>query len=122
MNGLAVNQLNVNNWYEKMNISVNSLKSNVIGSWINWNGNQFNVKPNWMNISKGNLVVINIHWLLYDCWLIVYNSLSVNEIESYEIEFKLEENKLNRIECELDSISKCKLIELKMNVDKIQCK
>ena len=57
---------------------------------------------------------------MVDIWLlvIVYNSLSVNEIESYEIEFKLEENKLNRIECELDLISKCKLIELRMNVSK----
>ena len=36
INGLNVNQLNVNNWYETMNISVNSLKANVIGSWINW--------------------------------------------------------------------------------------
>ena len=34
INGLNVNQLNVNNWYEIMNISVNSLKSNVIRSWI----------------------------------------------------------------------------------------
>ena len=34
MNGLNINQLNVNNWYEIMNISVNSLKSNVTGSWI----------------------------------------------------------------------------------------
>ena len=34
MNGLNVNQLNVNNWYEIMNVSVNSLKSNVIESWI----------------------------------------------------------------------------------------
>jgi len=30
-----INQLNVNlSWYEIMNESVNSLKSNVIGSWI----------------------------------------------------------------------------------------
>ena len=29
MNGLNVNQLNVNNWYWIMNISVNPLKSNV---------------------------------------------------------------------------------------------
>ena len=29
---------------------------------------------------------------------------------------------LNGIECELDLISKCKLIELRMNVRKIQCK
>ena len=34
MNGLTNDQLNVNNWYEIMNITVNSLKSNVIGSWI----------------------------------------------------------------------------------------
>ena len=34
MNGLNVNQLNVNNWYEIMNVIVNSLKANVIGSWI----------------------------------------------------------------------------------------
>ena len=57
--------------------------------------------------------MLGMIWLLYDCQLIVYNSLSVNEIE-----FKLEENKLNRIECELDLISKCKLIELRMNVSK----
>ena len=37
MNGLNVNQLNVNSWYEIMNISVNSLNSNVIESWmIEW--------------------------------------------------------------------------------------
>ena len=36
INGLNVNQLNVNNWYEIMDVSVNSLKANVIGSWINW--------------------------------------------------------------------------------------
>ena len=31
-----------------------------------------------------NLVMLGMIWLLYDCQLIVYNSLSVNEIESYK--------------------------------------
>ena len=39
MNGLNVNQLNVNNWYEIMNVSVNSLKYNVMERL---NENQFN--------------------------------------------------------------------------------
>ena len=34
MNGLNINQLNVNSWYEIMNVTVNWLKSNVIRSWI----------------------------------------------------------------------------------------
>ena len=36
------------------------------------------VKPNWMNISKG----IWLRLIYIGCYLIVYNSLSINEIES----------------------------------------
>ena len=74
MNGLNINQLNVNlSWYEIMNISVNSLKSNVIGSWINWMEVNLikGVKPNLNEYKQRNLVEINILWLLYDCWLVV---------------------------------------------------
>ena len=73
MNGLNVSQLNVNlSWYEIMNISVNSLKSNVIGSWI--------IECKW---SKGIwLQLIYIGCYMIVGWLIVYNSLSINEIGS----------------------------------------
>ena len=47
-------------WYEIMNVSVNSLKSNVIRKLKDWMKNQLikpiesdGVKSNWMNVSKG---------------------------------------------------------------------
>ena len=66
-----------------MNISVNSLKANEVEKLNKLNGSQFNLKVlNQIECKIYNLVVLNIHWLLFDCYLIVYkNSLSINEIE-----------------------------------------
>ena len=47
-----------------------------------------------------NLVMLGMIWLLYDCQLIVYNSLSVNEIgspKSLESNWKLNEFKQNLV-------------------------
>ena len=69
-------------------ISVNSLKA----SWINWM--EVNLIWTKLNVKWINLVVLNKHWLLFDCWLILYNSLSVNESELAKLEaMKLKVNK-----------------------------